>query len=134
MIRMDKPDLKTVATQTVIQEWVAMGKSRKWCLEKLQEEGMTFANASTLYYGALKEIQPDQNLLDDYKKALIQQNLDRLERIVNTSIDGNYQDKAVALKAIDQLNRLCGAYADSSSVTVARNKDGDEVIQITFDR
>lgn len=131
---MDKPDLKTVATQTAIQEWVAKGKSRKWCLDKLQEEGMTFANASTLYYGALKEIQPDPNLLDDYKKSLIQTNLDRLEEIINTSITGNTGDKKVALQAIDTLNKMCGIYNDKNQVTIAKDNQNNEVIQITFDR
>lgn len=132
---MDKKDMTTLTTQMQIAEWVTKGKSRKFIMDKLMnEEGLTRANANTLYYGALKEITPEPDLMDNYKRVLIQQNLDRLEQIVNTSIDGNYQDKAVALKAIDQLNRLCGAYADTNSVTVARNKDGEEIIQITFDR
>ena len=95
---------------------------------------MTFANASTLYYGALKEIQPDPNLLDDYKKSLIQTNLDRLEEIINTSITGNTGDKKVALQAIDTLNKMCGIYNDKNQVTIAKDNQNNEVIQITFDR
>ena len=130
---MRNKDITTVATQTQIAEWVGKGKTRSWIMDKLQEEGLSYSNANTLYYAALKDIQPDPDLLCDYKKTLIQQNLDRLEKIVNDTISGSTGEKMVALKAIDQLNKLCGAYNDNQ-ITVARNKEGDEIIQITFDR
>ena len=130
---MRNKDITTVTTQTQIAEWVGKGKTRTWIMDKLQEEGMTYSAANQVYYAALKDMQPDPDLLSDYKKTLIQQNLDRLERIVNDTISGNTGEKMVALKAIDQLNKLCGAYNDNQ-ITVARNKEGDEIIQITFDR
>lgn len=124
-------DVEKQATQMQIAEWVGKGKSRSWIMEKLQEDGMSYINANHVYYGALKDLTPDPDLIGEYKKSLIQQNLDRLEKIVESSISGNTADKAIALKAIDQLNKLAGAYNDNQ-ITVARNKEGDEIIQIKF--
>ena len=125
--------MEAALTQNKVMEWVSKGKSRKWCMERLQEEGMTSAAASSLYYESLKEMLPDPDLFADYKKALMQTNLDRLETIVESTISGNTGEKMVALKAIDQMCKLTGMYNDNQ-ITVARNKDGDEIIQITFDR
>ena len=124
-------DVETRATQMQIAEWVGKGKSRSWIMEKLQEDGMSYPSANQIYYNALKDLAPDPDLISEYKKSLIQQNLDRLEKIVESSISGNTADKAIALKAIDQLNKLAGAYNDNQ-ITVARNKEGDEIIQIKF--
>lgn len=131
---MRTPELETVTTQTQVQEWVTKGKSRKWIMEKLQKEGLTIPAANHIYYGALKELTPEPNLLDDYKKSLIQTNLDRLEEIINTSISGNTGDKKVALQAIDTLNKMIGIYNDKNHVTIAKDNQNNEVIQITFDR
>ena len=124
-------DVETRATQMQIAEWVGKGKSRSWIMEKLQEDGMSYPSANKIYYNALKDLAPDPDLISEYKKSLIQQNLDRLEKIVESSISGNTAEKMVALKAIDQLNKLAGAYNDNQ-ITVARNKEGDEIIQIKF--
>lgn len=126
----DKKMLKAI-TQATVAEWVSKGHTRKYCLDKLMEDGMCLSAAKVLYYGALKELTPDANLMDDYKRGIIQQNLDRLEQIVESSISGNTGEKMVALKAIDTLNKLVGAYGENS-VTVAQSKEGDQIIQIRF--
>lgn len=128
-------DNKIATAVTIVQvtEWISKGKTRQYCINKLQEDGMSYSNANTIYYEAIKELTPDQNLFDDYKKGVIQQNLDRLETIIDSSISGNTGEKMVALKAIDQLNKLCGAYGENS-VTIAKNKDNEEIIRITFEK
>lgn len=126
-------EMTTVDTSTRIYEWVSQGKTRLWIMDKLQEEGMTYSAANQLYYHSLKELQPEPNLLDDYKKVLIKQNLDRLEKIVNDCIGGNTGDKKVALQAIDTLNKMCGVYSDKNITIAQQNKDGDQqIIQIRF--
>ena len=77
---------------------------------------------------------PENNFLDDHKRFLIQQNLDRLETIINTSITGNTGEKKVALQAIDTLNKMLGVYQDGNKVMIAKNNQGDEIIQISFDK
>lgn len=131
---MGRDKLEYQGTQIQIQEWINKGKSRQYIMDRLQEDGMTVLGAQEIYYATLKEMAPDPNLFDDYKKQVIQQNLDRLEKIVESSIDGNYQEKNVALKAIDTLNKLIGAYSDSNSVTIAKDNQGQEIIRIEFQK
>ena len=129
----DKTDMEHTLTRLQVQEWISKGKSRKYCVDKLVETGMKNGAASMLYYRALKDMLPEPNLLDDYKKNLIQQNLDRLEQVIETSLSGNTADKAIALKAIDTLNKMCGAYSDNNITIAQQNKDGDQqIIQIRF--
>lgn len=127
-------EMTTVDTSTRIYEWVSQGKTRLWIMDKLQEEGMTYSAANQLYYHSLKELQPEPNLLDDYKKVLIKQNLDRLEKIVNDCIGGNTGDKKVALQAIDTLNKMCGIYNETNKVMIAKDNQNNEVIQIEFQK
>lgn len=129
----NKKKVENLATQTEITQMLGEGQSRISIIKHLKEQGINEGQANHLYYAALKELSPQTNLLDDYKRGIIQQNLDRLERIVETSIAGNSQEKSVAVKAIAEINKMLGAYQDNT-VTIARNKEGDEVIQITFDR
>lgn len=125
--------IATAVTITQVTEWISKGHTRQYCINKLMEDGVTYSNANVIYYGALKELTPDQNLFDDYKRGVIQQNLDRLETIIDSSISGNTSEKMVALKAIDQLNKLCGAYGENNITIAQQNKDGDgQVIQIRF--
>lgn len=122
-----------VVTMTTVLEMLAQGKSRTTILKRLENDGMTPKNARTLYHTAIREYAPDTNLLDDYKRALIQQNLDRLERIIEETISGDTQEKKVALQAVSELNKMIGAYT-GNNVTINKNQEGDEQIIISFDR
>lgn len=129
----DKQDMQVAVTETKVMEWISKGKTRQFCITKLQEEGMTRSAADHLYYGALKKLLPDPDLFSAYKQSLMQQNLDRLEQIVDSTISGNTGEKAIAIKAIDTMNKMAGVYGENS-VTVANNKEGEQIIKITFDR
>lgn len=124
--------IKTVVTHDKVMTLITQGKSRKYILEKLQEEeGLAYKSAVALYHGALRDVIPDPEYFEDYKKAIVQTNIDRLERIIDSSIEGNAGDKNAAIKAIDVMNKLVGAYGENQ-VNIARNDKGDEVIQISF--
>lgn len=124
--------MNSLMTTQEIADRVNEGQSKAQIIAWLQEEkGMTWGSAKNLYYNTLKEMVPDDAYLQAYKKSLATTNIARLEKIVDNSLSGNTADKAIALKAIDQLNKICGAYADNS-VTIAKNKEGDEIIQIRF--
>lgn len=119
-------------TTQEISDRINDGQSKAQIIAWLQEaKNMTYGSAKNLYYNTLKEMVPDDAYLQAYKKSLATTNIARLEKIVDDSLSGNTADKAIALKAIDQLNKICGAYADNS-VTIAKNKEGDEIIQIRF--
>lgn len=127
-----KLPIEKKVTYMTLQDMIAQGKSRQSIMKYLTDQGVNQKTASDLYYKALKDMQPDPNLLDDYKKGMIQQNLDRLEKIIDDTIEGNYQNKQVALKAISEINKMLGL-SEGNNVTIAQNKDGDQIINIKFD-
>lgn len=126
--------LAKMETQAEIMELISKGKTRKEIVDYLGSLGVKNRNCYVLYHNALKEMTPEDDYLDAEKKYLIQQNLDRLETIINSSITGNTGDKKVALQAIDTLNKMIGVYSDSNKVTIAKNNQGEEIIQIDFNR
>lgn len=121
-------------TTQEISDRINDGQSKAQIIAWLQEaKNMTYGSAKNLYYNTLKEMVPDEAYLQAYKKSLATTNIARLEKIVDDSLSGNTADKAIALKAIDQLNKICGAYADNSVTIAQQNKDGDgQIIQIRF--
>ena len=127
--------MNSLMTTQEIADRVNDGQSKAQIIAWLQEErGMTWGSAKNLYYNTLKEMVPDDAYLQAYKKSLATTNIARLEKIVDDSLSGNTADKAIALKAIDQLNKICGAYADNSVTIAQQNKDGDgQAIKITFE-
>ena len=129
-------NMGALMTTQEIADMVNDGKSRKEIIEYLQEEkNMTWGSAKNLYYNTLKEMVPDEAYLKAYKKSLATTNMARLEQIIDESLSGNTADKAIALKAIDQLNKMVGAYADNSITIAQQNKDGDQqIIQIDFSK
>ncbi len=124
--------LSNIGTLTEVLDMLAQGKTRNTILKRLENTGMSTSNARTLYNNAIREFAPDTNLLDDYKRALIQQNLDRLERIIEETISGDTQEKKVALQSIDILNKMVGVYTSGNNVTINKNQEGDEQIVISF--
>lgn len=129
----DKLPIESKITRLQVMDMVADGKSRSSIMKFLQDQGMGRSGAEDMYYNALKEMTPSPDLLDDYKKGIIQVNLGRLEKIIDETIGGNYQNKQVALKAIAEINKMLGLNNDTNSVTIANNKEGDQIIQIKFE-
>ena len=124
--------LQAYTTQQNISDMVNAGKTRLEIMAFLQDElGMTQNAARELYYNTLKSMAPDTAMFDAFKRGLIQQNLDRLEGVIQSCLSGNTADKAIALKAMDMMNKMAGAYNDSS-VVIANNKEGEQIIQIKF--
>lgn len=129
----DKLPIESKITRLQVMDMVADGKSRSSIMKFLQDQGMGRSGAEDMYYNALKDMTPSPDLLDDYKKGIIQVNLGRLEKIIDETIGGNYQNKQVALKAIAEINKMLGLNNDTNSVTIANNKEGDQIIQIKFE-
>lgn len=125
--------MEKTATKMEIMDAISKGQSRASIVQTLVDDGITYRNAQQLFYEAMKDMTPDINLLDDYKRGIMQQNLDRLEKIINSSIEGNTGEKKVALQAIDTLNKMLGIYS-GNNVTINKNQEGDEQIIISFDK
>ena len=128
---MRNKDIETRVETFTVAEMINSGMTRQEIMKALTDQGIAPNYASKYYYMALKDLAPEPDLIDDYKKGMIQVNLDRLEKIVNETIDGNFQNKAIALKAIEQINKMLGI-TDSNKVTIANNKEGDQIVQIEF--
>jgi len=129
----NKLPIESKITRLQVIDMVADGKSRSSIMKFLQDQGMGRSAAEDMYYNALKEMAPSPDLLDDYKKGIIQVNLGRLEKIIDDCIDKeSYQSKQVAIKAISEINKMLGIN-DTNSVTIANNKEGDQIIQIKFE-
>lgn len=126
-----KPGMERAATRMEVMDAISKGQSRADIVQSLVDTGIGHKNANLLYYEALKELTPEENMLDDYKRGMMQQNLDRLEKIINSSIEGNSQDKQVALKAIAEINKMLGL-SQGNNVTINKNNQGDEQIIISF--
>lgn len=126
-----KPGIERAVTRMEIMDMISKGQSRADIVQSLAYTGIGHKNANLLYYQALKELTPEENMLDDYKRGMMQQNLDRLEKIINSSIEGNSQDKQVALKAIAEMNKMLGL-SQGNNVTINKNNQGDEQIIISF--
>lgn len=126
-----KPGIERAVTRMEIMDMISKGQSRADIVQSLVDNGLGYKNANLLYYQAMKELTPEENLLDDYKRGMMQQNLDRLEKIINSSIEGNSQDKQVALKAIAEMNKMLGL-SQGNNVTINKNNQGDEQIIISF--
>lgn len=128
-----KLSLEKKVTRLQVQDMVADGKSRASIMKFLQDQGMAKSTAENIYYQALKDMTPSPDLLDDYKKGIIQVNLGRLEKIIDDCIDKeSYQNKQVAIKAIAEINKMLGL-SEGNNVTIAQNKEGDQIIQIKFE-
>lgn len=128
-----KQQIDSLEKKLTIQDLVSKGKSREYCVNWLKEQGMTTKNAQRAYYNALKELVPDADMLDDYKKGLVQTNINRLEKIIDRNIEGDFKANSVAIKAISELNKMMGI-SDGNSVTIAKNEKGEEIIRIDFSR
>lgn len=125
--------IESLVKQSQVQEWISKGKTRQFIMDQLMEDGMCWKAAQNYYYDTLSIMNPDPNLLQEYRQTAIQQNLDRLEKIIDKSIDGNAADKNIALKAIDTLNKMIQAYGDNG-VVINKDGQGNEQIIIKFDR
>ena len=123
--------LKRLELNVMVQEMITSGMTRMEIINALREKGLTYDKAEHAYYIALKDMAPSPDFIDDYKRGLIQLNLDRLEKIINETIGGNFQSKAVALKAISEINRMLNV-TGNNGVVINKNNKGDEQIIISF--
>lgn len=130
----DKLPIESKITRLQVMDMVADGKSRSSIMKFLQDQGMGRSGAEDMYYNALKEMTPAPDLLDDYKKGIIQVNLGRLEKIIDDCIDKeSYQSKQVAIKAISEINKMLGL-SEGNNVTINKDNQGNEQIIITFEK
>lgn len=129
----------TPATEFRVMEVAKMiceGKSKQTCLEYVQEaQGCALQQAKYYYQAALNWLIPDD--MDEYKKGLLQANVERLEKIIEEGIEKRLDERRgadylrTAKDAISELNKMLGV--GNPRLQIAQeNKDGEQQI-ITID-
>lgn len=121
-----------------IAKQISEGKSRKTCLEEIQNNyNVGYAQAKNYYNSALAWLIPDD--LDQYQKGLVQANIERLETIIQEGISKRDDARRgsdylrTAKEAIAELNRMLGV--GGTNVQIAqKGKDGEQqIVQINFE-
>lgn len=110
-----------------VAKMITAGKSRETIQAFIKKNFKVEERQARAYYGAaMRYLLPDDE--EEYRNTLIQANLSRLETIVEKCMSGkDYRD---AIAAIKEMNNVI---APRNNVTIAKNKEGDEVISISFD-
>ena len=128
--KMDLAESEAPTVQRVMQiaERVSKGESRMGLQRWMQENWQIGdSQASAYYMAAVRYLIPDDE--DEYKKGLIQANLNRLEEIVENTMTGrNYN---LAISAIKELNRMLGIGGDKNTVEVATD-GANTVFRVSF--
>lgn len=128
----------TPATEFRVIETAKMicdGKSKQTCLEHIQEaQGCGLQQAKYYYQAALNWLIPSD--LDEYKKGLLQANIERLEKIIEEGINNRNDNRRgadylrTAKDAISELNKMLGV--GNPRIQMAENAEGDKMISIEF--
>lgn len=114
---------------TEIAGMIVKGVSRQTIQTYIKDNYKVQERQARAYYNAaLRYLQPDDE--DEYKKGLIQANINRLETIIEAGMKDNANLK-IAKEAIDSLNKMLGI--GGNNVAINRNKEGEETIIISFD-
>lgn len=120
---------QTIAKVEEAAKMISKGKGRADVIEHLQKKyDMSYATAQNYFVSACHFLIPDDQA--GFKEGLIKQNIERLEKIINDSLeDKQYK---TAREAIDTLNKTLGAYGQGSSIVINKNSEGDEQIIVNF--
>lgn len=126
--KMDLTESEAPTVQRVLQiaERISKGESRMGLQRWMQDNwDIGDRQARAYYMAAIRYLTPED--IDEYKKGLIQVNLDRLEDIVEKTMEGhNY---AMAIQAIKELNKMLGIGQNKIEVAT----DGEKTaFRITF--
>ena len=121
-----------------IAKQISEGKSRKTCLEEIQQNyNVGYAQAKNYYNSALAWLIPDD--LDQYQKGLVQANVERLETIIQEGISRKDDARRgsdylrTAKEAIAELNRMLGVGGQNVKIAQKSEDGSEQIIQINFD-
>lgn len=122
---------QTIMRVDEIAQMISDGKSRTTIQNYIKDNyGVQDRQARAYYNAALRLLIPDEDKYDEYRKALIQANIDRLEKMIEKMIDGNRDDMKLAKECIAELNKLIGM-GDKTNIMINKNDDEETfIIQI----
>lgn len=120
-----------------VARMVCEGKSKATCLDYIQRaQNVGIQQAKQYYQAALNWLIPSD--MDEYKKGLLQANIERLEKIIEDGITNRNDARRgadylrTAKDAISELNKMLGV--GNPRLQIAQeNKDGEQqIISIDF--
>lgn len=123
----------TVSLQKVVElsKMLARGKSKQYVLDyAMTNYDVGEAQAKRYYSAAVRYLLPDD--VDEYRKGLIQTNLDRLETIAERAMEeGDWKN---ARETIAEINKMCGVTGQGVQVGINQDKENNtQQIVIKFD-
>lgn len=126
---------QTIMRVDEIAQMISNGKSRQTCQQWIKDTyGVQDRQARAYYNAALRLLIPDDSKYDEYRKALIQANIDRLEKIIEVCIESNDANMlSQARQCVAELNKMLGV-TSQNTVMINKNDEGDEQIIISFDK
>lgn len=126
---------QTIMRVDEVAQMISNGKSRQTCQQWIKDTyGVQDRQARAYYNAALRLLIPDESKFDKYRKALIQANIDRLEKIIEVCIESNDANMlSQARQCVAELNKMLGV-TSQNTVMINKNDEGDEQIIISFDK
>lgn len=110
---------------------LAKGKSRQYVIDyAMKNFGVELAQAKRYYTAAVRYLIPED--MEEYRKGLIQQNVERLETIVEKSMEeGDWKN---ARETIAEINKMCGLTGSGVQFAINTDKENNsQQILIKFD-
>lgn len=110
-----KANPQTIERVTNLAKMLSKGMSRKSAQEWIMTNYDVSARQARAYYSAaLRYLIPDNE--EEYKRGLIQSNIDRLETIIERTMAEGSADYKSAIAAIKEINRLVAPNENSIEV------------------
>lgn len=119
----------TVVKVEEAAKMISKGKGRAEVIEHLQKKyDMTYENARKYFISACHFLIPDDQ--GEFRQSLIKQNMERLEKIINDSIEE--KQYKVAREAIAEMNKMLGVTGGQGIVINQDPASGQQQIIVNF--
>ena len=128
---MHKPTAASVHRVIEIAKMLSKGRSRQYVIDYAKEHYDINDNQAKRYYAAAtRYLIPDD--MDEFRKGLIQTNMERLETIIDECMArGQYK---VARDAIDSLNKMFGINSGLQIGIQTDTENNTQQVVIKFDQ
>ena len=114
-----------------ISEKIGKGMSKTSLIKWIEKEyNLGHTQAYKYYNAAITYLMPDD--VDEYKKQLIQTNIERLETIIEETMKAKGASYINAIQAIKELNKMLGL-GDSGKMVAVETPDTKFVIKLGDD-
>lgn len=125
-----KPSTETMRRVEEAAKMITRGKGRNQIIEFVQKKyNLSYEQARRYYICATRFLVPENQ--EEYRASLIEHNVQRLEQIIQDSMDN--KDYKMAKEAIAELNRTMGVGSGKVSVGMKNDPEtGENVVIVNF--